>query len=643
MSRRWLPLCLVLGLLCRGGAARAAPPQPPALPEVGKIGAGLVTFCLDIAKDGKRDDKKRGSKDQTLPTGCTGSVESLCDPQSDRGLPLACQTGLAGYAPAGRGAEPGASSSFDLAGAGSWLFSRALAEFKAWLQDRTVDDLCPALGTGQEHVLRKTCEALRSAPSRRYKEIGEVQDEIQDDLAVLPGRIVAHLKDRQGPWACLGEAPNKSEPQSTRLGAAVEKLLEPLSSPGGLAPSVKEALGTLLPFPGREVSGPCAEQRGFLDLIAAYDALSQSLESHPEEAGRVRALFVRAEAAVRAELEGPLYALGPPAQRLSVLRRRLGDTTRLPSPEETINFTRTSMEVLTALLLPLRPAQVKPVKKAGQDGVAATCVEDGSDDPAPPDPGKGLRRLSQALLALGRRDYVSAVLHLLDDDLGAPRNLDGKLPEGALQSLRKHARLVGGIAAARSSDDITRALDTMEPQRGYRAFRERGGAIFLGAHVGLLFGPETALQGGGGAGLALGLSLPVGIELGWPLPGCGATLPGCGASQRLCSSFNLLLSPVDLGGLASVRISGTDAGKSGAADSAAPLSFASLLAPGVFATFGLAQTPLVLGLGVQVPPAGRSYFVCEGAAERCDKTQTLASLRVGVFLGMDLPLFRLSK
>jgi hypothetical protein len=77
--------------------------------------------------------------------------------------------------------------------------------------------------------------------------------------------------------------------------------------------------------------------------------------------------------------------------------------------------------------------------------------------------------------------------------------------------------------------------------------------------------------------------------------------------------------------------------KNGEFKSEARDDLTSVLAPGIFGSVGLGNSPLQLGLGVQYLPANRSVFDCP-MDTLCSDTRAKAVVRGMVFLAVDLPV-----
>ncbi len=255
--------------------------------------------------------------------------------------------------------------------------------------------------------------------------------------------------------------------------------------------------------------------------------------------------------------------------------------------------------------------------------------------PASLQPGGSASRLRAALAdaarlnaALAGRDYSALIGWVVEQPA---------LRAAAGQTGVKYLGFASTLAAARSADEVAVALRTVSaPVGSYRAKRNqfrapaewsvvqeatspraRGPlAVSVTGFVGGAYGTEeTRGLGAGAAGEEedeyYGVALPVGLELSYGLP---------------FGSVSLFAPLLDLGTMTSRRAGGG----TGVQDDA-EVGWNQLLAPGVFATLGLRKVPLVLGYGVQRVADLR---------ESADGSRTVDVYRRGVFVGIDVTVFR---
>jgi hypothetical protein len=200
-----------------------------------------------------------------------------------------------------------------------------------------------------------------------------------------------------------------------------------------------------------------------------------------------------------------------------------------------------------------------------------------------------------------------------------------------LQEIEKILPLVSEIASAKSSADVSAALEAAaSPADSYRAKYQRS-VVALGALVGGLVGYESpnkpnnaALGDTQGSGIAAGFA-PVGVE---------ATIP-------LSSSFYFggLLSVLDVGALTTARFK-SEVSTSQTVSTETNVTFGQVFSPGVYAMFGLAGSPFVLGGGASFAPSLRTLDA-KDASGAVIASENVSVVRFGGFLAMDLTILAL--
>lgn len=221
--------------------------------------------------------------------------------------------------------------------------------------------------------------------------------------------------------------------------------------------------------------------------------------------------------------------------------------------------------------------------------------------------------------------YRQALLHL--QAIGA---LDAWMAKHQLKhfwkAVGKLGPLVAGLADAKSDQEARQVLDAAaEPLGSYRVFREEGWAFFISGYAGLSFGGEDGTHVDQSAVFAP--LLPVGLEMGWQLGGSSYTING-------------LVSIIDVGALAAVRFS--DNGNDGLAGDgelkrSASKDFTGVVAPGLFLSLGLGDSPFLIGVGAQYLPANRAVFDCPPDVQ-CASTRAEPVVRGMLFLAVDMPI-----
>jgi hypothetical protein len=192
------------------------------------------------------------------------------------------------------------------------------------------------------------------------------------------------------------------------------------------------------------------------------------------------------------------------------------------------------------------------------------------------------------------------------------------------------------LAAARSSDDVTRAIEAVAAPIGGWKLKQAHTSVSITGIVGGLAGyewPRTselamppAQAPGGGA--AAGLLAPVGIDFATPLGG--------GHNE----SMGLFLSVVDVGQLTWARLTNVvDRDDDIKAEPTPVTSFGRILSPGAYLHFSIGHSPLVIGGGVSYAPALRKYTV--GAAAGAPEIDQLSTLRLGMFIAVDVTILPL--
>jgi outer membrane protein OmpA-like peptidoglycan-associated protein len=171
------------------------------------------------------------------------------------------------------------------------------------------------------------------------------------------------------------------------------------------------------------------------------------------------------------------------------------------------------------------------------------------------------------------------------------------------------------IAQARQAGEVQAAFGRLVGSGpGYRGKRQSTIPYWrVNAYAGVSGGLEylvDAEEAGAPLGAALGLTLPIGLEVG------SAT-----AGQ---SSEGWFFQLVDLGAIASARIGGGDG-----VESFPEFSLASVVAPGVFRVWGWADQPFATLVGVSYVPQARVT----------DEGEEVGGLRATVAVTVDIPLF----
>lgn len=235
-----------------------------------------------------------------------------------------------------------------------------------------------------------------------------------------------------------------------------------------------------------------------------------------------------------------------------------------------------------------------------------------------------IKKSMDIYLLIAKHDYGRALLAAIAVIPAASKQAYGfelHLPKQFV----KYMSFASELMMADNPDAVKRIFEAAAlPAGGYRVKRVPGSrAITLSAYFGFNLGYEFSLTqkyGLGSQGGHAGAWLPIGADVMW------------GLNHSVFTSFGVFASVMDLGALASFRIS-DDSQRTGQAPE---VGFAQVLSPGAFLTFGLSRKmPLNTGIGVSFSPNLR-MITTEGV-----ETQAHA-VRLMAFLAIDMTLFRLN-
>jgi len=179
--------------------------------------------------------------------------------------------------------------------------------------------------------------------------------------------------------------------------------------------------------------------------------------------------------------------------------------------------------------------------------------------------------------------------------------------------------LIGEVASAKTQADMESALDhAIEPVGFWR--RKQSEAFWsLDAMVGVAAGHESLSSPNTNAKhYSTGLFLPVSIEHSWP--GSGKW-----------GSYAFGMSMLDLGAMLSYsKQSDTEGGKT---STAANTKLSSLIAPGIYLSYGFKDSPFRWGLSASRTPELRSVDFSGNTSEQADSTRYI------LFFAADITLF----
>jgi len=197
---------------------------------------------------------------------------------------------------------------------------------------------------------------------------------------------------------------------------------------------------------------------------------------------------------------------------------------------------------------------------------------------------------------------------------------------GLYRSLPPHAARIfsftADIAQAEDAEGVEAAMTHFVSQSGgYRRKREPGigGYMYLNAYAGAAAGRESAckrVRSCSDRATFAGAYVPIGVELGRSV------------TWGFVRSAGVFVQAIDVGGLASWRISGEDS-----VASAPEVGVDQLFAPGIYAVAGMRGLPVSIGVGTSLAPKLRSITL-NGQTEERD-----AFRRLSFFAALDIPLF----
>ncbi|HUU02790.1 MAG TPA: hypothetical protein VM425_15260 [Myxococcota bacterium] len=188
------------------------------------------------------------------------------------------------------------------------------------------------------------------------------------------------------------------------------------------------------------------------------------------------------------------------------------------------------------------------------------------------------------------------------------------------KSLFRFSALLVDIAGAKSSEEISAALERAAAPAGSWRLRRKKVAWGIGAMVGVGFGGEKLTKQGAKddlpIGLVFGLHLPVGLQISTPLGGSWA--------------FGGMLQVINIGALGQAWITG-ESGKQEV--SVEPeIGFLQVFAPGVQIFFGIGDTPFTVSLGCE-------YVFKQRSSSLNGDDISYNALRFGLNVGVDVPIF----
>ncbi|AYB32606.1 hypothetical protein [Chryseolinea soli] len=216
--------------------------------------------------------------------------------------------------------------------------------------------------------------------------------------------------------------------------------------------------------------------------------------------------------------------------------------------------------------------------------------------------------------------------------------------------LNKYGTFIANVAQAKSGQDVKEALDIAAlPVGSYKIKRNTLSEISLNAYPGLALGMEfrqdtpTANTNVSPTTGVIAFTAPIGLGFNW-----GNRKDTLRASNRKTadrneymtytkggqkrsrvvtgSSHSLFISVIDIGAVTAFRINDDDTEK------LPEFTWENILAPGVFYIYGIKNSPLSIGGGLQYGPQLRKI-----TATNAEISESMFSARI--FLSVDVPLF----
>lgn len=569
---------------------------------------------------------------------------------------------ISGAAGGAASAAPPGLEATVLVGVADFFVARARAEAHLFLQERLGGAVCPAetsgddgggpAGAAQRALLPDTCDTFRpdGGDFADPAQLVSLPAAFRRDLDALPRSLPAFLSAqlRTVPAAPAHGAAGLTadERKGVQLTLCVAAMFGVASPHFGHGPPelAFTALADLLSSPATDAAGAPAQ--------ALHAACDPALAAHAAEVAEAfRALAAAVGSLASASHDGSLDvidALRAHYVAAMQLDASSGPASTLPQTLAWLDAHRGELTRLGAAIAELRRQGSNDERAAELLGAAARVLGAITEHPGvvaalPGDTAvrtalqHDLPAVVEAAGDIVKKQYLAgalALLHLRAIDL-----VLAHLPDGAgrrmIVNLRRFGALVGAIAQARTSDEVTAALDAAAaPVGSYRQMRRPGITVALAGQLGVLVGGETAFgdvgPGNPNTRGALGATLPIGLEVGGGI--------GCGWS------FQALFSVIDLGTLATGVYGGSDAsattpapGPRGTAAAATP-DIGAVFAPGVFLGFGIPHTPLVVGPMIELAPLMRRYIAC--TTSTCETT-SLPTLRYGLVLTLDVPVLQI--
>jgi hypothetical protein len=226
------------------------------------------------------------------------------------------------------------------------------------------------------------------------------------------------------------------------------------------------------------------------------------------------------------------------------------------------------------------------------------------------------------------QNYTSLVLHT-SDILNALLKDEYSFKDNYI----KYGTFMAGIIEADNSDEVKAAIEAAVLPVGSSSIkRETFSNISLNAYLGPMAGSEY-LGASDKWSTVLGVTAPLGVAFNWGNYCNGKrnnppeTKLNCKGNQKGGNAFTLFIPLIDVGSIATFRLNDESS------EVAAEIKLENIIAPGLYAYWGLAKVPISIGLGGQVGPQLR-----EVTAEQIDVDKNFY-FRIGLNVVVDIPFF----
>ncbi|GEO09963.1 hypothetical protein [Segetibacter aerophilus] len=210
-------------------------------------------------------------------------------------------------------------------------------------------------------------------------------------------------------------------------------------------------------------------------------------------------------------------------------------------------------------------------------------------------------------------------------------------------TITRTVSFISDVRRAPDSKTLSQVISSYaSPPVSYKQKRSSNFSIDLNAFVGIYGGYEGQLKQSAfnlkqysDFAFSAGVSAPIGVSCSWGYSKPAKNITGNSFLTKKGSfkslkenNFSITISIIDIGAPVSYRLSKGSAG-------ALPnnVTFGQLISPGLFAQWGIRNTPLCFSAGVQYTPELRTFDAAK------QKQETAFSLRAGMFF--DLPLMNI--